>query len=271
LLLEPAALVAAKELIVLDARGRKDFDEARIPGARWVDALAWAKAFGQGTDAKSWSERIGALGIAATSKVVVYDDASLKDAARIWWILRYWGVEDARILNGAWKGWKASGNAIEKSPAAAVKSTAFEAKPRREKLATKDELLGAVRSKGGGLQILDTRSEGEYCGTEKQSNPRGGAIPGAKHLEWSDLLEKETQRFKPAAELRKLFEGAGIDLKKPVATHCQSGGRASVAVFGLELLGAPAAKNYYASWAEWSADASAPVETHEPKGKEQAP
>ena len=264
-LVEPTAVPTMKDLVILDARPRKDFDAARIPGARWVDAPAWAKAFGQGTDAKGWSERIGALGIAAASKVVVYDDASLKDAARIWWILRYWGVGDVRLMNGAWQGWRGSTKLIEEGPAASPKPAAFEAKPRRERLATKDDLLGVVRAKTGGVQILDTRSEGEYCGTDKLSNPRGGAIPGAKHLEWSDLLEKDTQRFKPAAELRKLFEGAGVDLKKPVVTHCQSGGRASVAIFGLELLGAPAAKNYYASWAEWSADASAPIETHEPK------
>jgi len=74
---------------------------------------------------------------------------------------------------------------------------------------------------------------------------------GAKHLEWSDLLDKDTQRFKPADELRKLFKEAGIDLYEPTATHCQSGGRASVMAFGLELMGAKDVSNYYKSWAEW--------------------
>ena len=65
---------------------------------------------------------------------------------------------------------------------------------------------------------------------------RAGAIPGARHLEWSDLLDKRTGKFKPAPELEKLFADAGIDPKKPATTYCQSGGRASVMAFGLELI-----------------------------------
>ena len=81
----------------------------------------------------------------------------------------------------------------------------------------------------------------------------------AKQLEWIDLLDKDTQRFKSAADLRKLFEEAGIALDRPTATHCQSGGRAAVMVFGMELMGANDVSNYYASWAEWSNAVDTPV------------
>jgi len=73
------------------------------------------------------------------------------------------------------------------------------------------------------------------------------------------LLDKDTQRFKSAANLRKLFEEAGIALDRPTATHCQSGGRASVMVFGLELMGAKGVSNYYPSWSEWSSSEETPV------------
>ena len=112
MLIEPSTLSKAeiaKQFIILDAREQKLYDEGHVPGAVWVDAAAWAKAFKDGKDAEGWSARIGKLGINADSKVVVYDDHSFNEAARIWWILRYWGVEDVRLLNGNWTTWKKAG------------------------------------------------------------------------------------------------------------------------------------------------------------------
>ena len=113
--------------------------------------------------------------------------------------------------------------------------------------------------KDSSLQIVDARSEGEFCGTDKLKNKRGGAIPGAKHLEWIDLIDKETQRFKTPDQLRKLFADAEISLDRPTATHCQSGGRASVMAFGMELMGAASVANYYASWGEWGNADDTPI------------
>ena len=84
-------------------------------------------------------------------------------------------------------------------------------------------------------------------------------MPGAKHLEWSELLDQRTQRFKPAAELRVLLADAGIDLKRRTIAHCQSGGRSSVMAFGLELMGADDVGNYYAGWAEWGNADDTPI------------
>ena len=109
------------------------------------------------------------------------------------------------------------------------------------------------------MQVVDARSEGEFCGIEKMNNKRGGSIPGAKHLEWIDLLDKDSQRFKPSGEIGKLFADAGIDLKEKTATHCQGGGRASVMAFGLELMGARDVSNYYKSWAEWGNADDTPI------------
>jgi thiosulfate/3-mercaptopyruvate sulfurtransferase len=133
----------------------------------------------------------------------------------------------------------------------------FVAKARPERLATKEQLLKSLG--GGRLQIVDARSWKEYCGIERMGNKRAGAIPGAKQLEWVDLIDKKTNRFKPAAELRLLFASAGINLGRPTATHCQSGGRASVMAFALELMGSKDVSNYYPSWAEWSNADDTPV------------
>lgn len=266
MLMEPAALAqpeAAGHLIVLDARNRKSFDEGRVPGARWVDAEAWAKAFGSGKDAEAWSARIGALGIGGDSKVVVYDNSSSKDAARIWWLLRYWGVEDVRLLNGGWAGWNKAGLKVETDKPKDPKPAEFAAVPHAKRLATKARMLDAVKAKD--LQIVDARSESEFCGLDKLTNKRGGAIPGARNLDWTDLIDKPTQRFKDAQQLRRLFQEAGIDLDKPTAAHCQSGGRSSVMHFALELMGAKDVSNYYASWGEWGNADDTPIVPGQPK------
>lgn len=259
LLLEPTELAkpeVAQRFVILDARGREEYERAHIPGARWVDHDEWKDAVDGEGDAQ-WSKRIGELGIGTDADVVVYDDNAMKDAARIWWILRYWGVENARLLNGGWKTWKAKQlptTAEEPEPAEYV---AFEAESHAQRLATKNEILD--RLDPNRLQIVDARSEAEFCGTEPLRNERAGAIPGAKHLEWSDLIDQETHQFKNPEELRRSFEQAGIDLDRPTASHCQSGGRASVMAFGLELMGAEDVRNYYRGWSEWGNAGDTPV------------
>lgn len=267
LLIEPAELAkveVAKGFVILDAREKAKYDAGHVPAARWVDHAGWAKAFGHGGDAAGWGKRIGGRGIGRDTTVVVYDDNHTKDAARIWWLLRYWGVEDVRLLNGGWTGWAAGRFPTDRTepPVAPVP---FEAKARPGRLATKERLLKSLTA--GDLQIVDARSEKEFCGTDKLSNKRAGAIPGAKQLEWVDLIDKDTRRFKPAGEVKKLFADAGIDLSKTTATHCQSGGRASVMAFALELMGAKDVGNYYPSWAEWGNADDTPVVPGKPKGK----
>ena len=140
LLVEPAGLAkaeVARPFVVLDARDRKAFDAERLPHARWVDAAAWAKAFGTGNDAQGWSEKVGRLGIDQDSRVVVYDARLSKDAARIWWILRYWGVADVRLLNGGWAGWKAAGLPVEGDQPRPIAAKTFDAVAIAKRLATK--------------------------------------------------------------------------------------------------------------------------------------
>jgi len=245
-----------RQFVILDVRSAADYAAGHLPSARWVDHSAWAKAFGDGKDATGWSKRIGELGIASDAKVVIYD-ASYKDAARIWWILRYWGVEDVRLLHGGWPAWKAAGLPVETITPKTTTPLTFAGVPRTRRLATKQQLLDALKTDA--LQIIDARSEAEYCGTEPASNKRAGAIPGAKHLDWVDLIDKDTQRFKDAQTLRKLFQDSGIDLTKPSATHCQSGGRSSVMAFAMELMGAGDVSNYYASWGEWGNADDTPI------------
>jgi len=259
LLMEPKELAAAAgKVVILDARPQPNYAELHIQGARCADHQEWSAAFGEGDDPAGWSRRIGALGIDADTPVVVYDENRQKDAARIWWILRYWGVKDVRLLNGGWQAWFAARPGFGSGTPVPPQAKDFQAQPVAEKLATKAELLRSLDSQS--LQIVDARSEAEHCGLEPLKNKRAGAIPGAKLLEWDDLLQEGSGRFKPAAELKQLFADAGIDLNKPTATHCQGGGRAAVMAFGMELMGAEQVSNYYKSWGEWGNDDDTPIE-----------
>jgi thiosulfate/3-mercaptopyruvate sulfurtransferase len=257
LLVEPAVLqdIIRKKFVVLDARSAEDYGKGHIPGAVRVDADAWGKAFARGQDRAAWVKRLGALGIDTTRPVVVYG-ARLPEAARVWWILRYWGVPNVRLLDGGWAAWqKAKGDTSTLVPT--VKETTPALKAHADLLATKGQLLDWLKENSA-MQVIDTRSQGEHCG-ETVKAKRSGSIPKAKHLEWSDTVERSTGRFKTRAELLTLFEEAGIDPAKPATTYCQSGGRAAVMAFVLELVSGKPARNYYRSWSEWGNDAKTPV------------
>ena len=259
LLIEPAALTkpeTARKYRILDARDEKKFAAGHIPGAVWVNHDEWAKEYAGDLSDEGWEWRIGALDIGVNTPVVIYDDARFNRAARIWWILRAMGVRDVRLLNGGWKGWQDIGGRVTKDVLKVDGS--MKVKPRKDRVATKEFVLEAVKTKQ--QQIIDARSREEYLGTDKKAK-HGGAIPGAKHLEWSDAMDAKTQRFKSADELKKLFAAAGIDPSKPCTTYCQSGGRAAVMAFTLELMGGKDVRNYYKSWAEWGNADDTPIDT----------
>jgi thiosulfate/3-mercaptopyruvate sulfurtransferase len=260
LLIEPDELAkpeAAKKFRILDTRAVTDFEAGWIPFSSRVDVANWNKKFTAGPDVKFWESELGRYGIDVDVPVVVYGD-DMREVARVWWILRYWGVKDARILNGGWSAWVAGKHPVHKdSESPSYKPRSPKLVPAEKRLATKEQIKESLKDKR--LQIIDARSEGEYCGEVKLAK-RGGAIPGALQLEWKVLLDAKTQKFKSAPELQQVFKNAGIDLTKSSVTHCQSGGRSSVMVFAMELMGASDVRNYYRSWAEWGNADDTPIE-----------
>ncbi len=261
LLVEAADLAKMTNAVVIDVRGKPNYDEGHIPGAVWIDASAWSKGFTPKPDADAWAKRIGELGIDADTRVVVQGGEDVRDAARVWWILRYWGVKDVRLLNGGFAAWKAAGGKVSTDDVKPeAKTVKLRAEP--ERLATKEQLLQAL--KGDAPLLLDARSRAEYCG-EMNTAKRNGSIPGAVQLEWTETLDPKTKKFKSPEELGKLFKERQVDLDKPAVTYCQSGGRAAVLAFALELMGGKRVSNYYQSWAEWGNADDTPVAKPEKK------
>lgn len=245
----------AKQLRILDVRPKAKYAAGHLPGAVWVDHDGWSKAFNTDTGVAGWSQRIGGVGVGKDTKVVVYDEDSNRSAARIWWQLRYFGIQDVRVLNGGWTAWQAAGGKADKEEVK-VATVALTLTPEAARLATKDQVLDIL--KGKSLQIIDARSKDEHCG-DKETAKRNGAMPDAKNLEWIDLIDAKTQKFKSFDELAKVFKAANIDPTKPSVTYCQSGGRAAVMAFALELMGGKEVKNYYRSWAEWGNAEDTPI------------
>lgn len=277
LLIEPAELRQALERkdppLLFDCRALEAHRRQSIKGAMPLSPADWSEAFAKGEPIDAWETRFRQAGVEdLTRTIVVFDDNKSKDAARIWWILQRFGCTDVRLLNGGWRGWKAAQfptqAAVATASAASLPGPSAKTKlqPAELRHATKQDLLALLQANPSGALFIDARSEAEHCGTQATAK-RNGAIPGAKHLEWSDLLDAETHRFKPAEVLRKLFADAGIVLNRPLIAYCQSGGRASVMAFALELMGAKEVKNYYAGWAEWGNDPNTPIEPGKPKRK----
>lgn len=265
LLMEPQQLAdGTAGIVVIDVRDRASYETGHVPGAIAAPHEDWQRDFAKSSESTSWSKRIGALGIDGKKPVVLYDDASGNDAARVWFILRYFGVKDVRLLNGFWKGWKSGNFSIETKDNAPAPVT-FTAKPNAKLRATKEQILGQLSKGSTDRQILDARSLEEHLGTNKLKNPRGGHLPDACHLDWVEVIDtKGTQRFKSAPELKALLKKAGVDIQKPIITHCQGGGRSAVMMFTVNLLGGNDVANYYESFGEWSKDSNAPVIEGEP-------
>jgi len=242
---------------ILDTRPLPDYAKGHLPGAIRVDVKRWqdlGKKEGGFQDAKGWGEKVGQLGISHDSQVIVYG-SNPPDTARIWWTLKYLGHQNVTILNGGWELWNK-----EKRPADTaspnIEAVKFDPKFQTDRLEEIDSLKKSVQA--GKITVVDTRTTDEFTGKEVRGK-RGGHIPGAKHLEWKELLA-EDGRFKSSEQLRELFKQRGIQLDQTAVCYCQSGGRASVEAFALELAGYPKVKVFMRSWEQWSADPDAPVE-----------
>jgi thiosulfate/3-mercaptopyruvate sulfurtransferase len=244
-------------LRLLDARPKSDYDKGHIPGAIWTNPKAaeqLASRPGGLSDKAAWETWIAPLAIGPETEVLVYDANRQRDAARFWWLLSYLGVEKVALIDGEFPLWNREGRPVT-TEVPQVQPRLFEVRFRPDRHATRAEVLAALREQQA--RIIDARSRAEHTGEQRLSK-RAGRIPGACHLEWADLVDKDG-RFLDEAALRAKLSQAGVKPGEPVIIHCQSGGRASVDAFVFERLGFPT-RNYYLGWSDWSNADETPVE-----------
>jgi thiosulfate/3-mercaptopyruvate sulfurtransferase len=244
-------------LRLLDARPRAEYEKGHIPGAVRVDVKA-AEALAARPDGladrMAWEAWAAPLGLSPDAQVLVYDGKRQLDAARVWWLLRYLGLDRVGLVDGNFPLWQAAGRPVS-TEIPAIAPRPLKVRFRADRLATRDEVRRAIEQ--GGSRIIDARSEAEYAGQEKRSR-RAGHIPGACLIEWSGLVDQDGRFLAPEA-LRTRLAGQGIRPEEPTITHCQGGGRASVDAFALERLGIPT-RNYYLGWSDWGNSEDTPVE-----------
>jgi len=257
---ELKAKLGSANLCVIDVRPAEQFAQGHIPGAVHFDLFGLSLVDTREAPLKAFMYMILHIlelrGVNEAKEVVFYEEDSGMRAARGLWFLEYFGHPNARMLDGGIKAWKAAGFPVT-TEAVAPKAAAFKTAERREVLATADDVLSALNKKE--FSILDTRSEGEYRGTHVRA-ARGGAIPGAIHIEWTDNLDS-SGKFKSDAELRAMYNKAGITPEKEVLSYCQGGYRAAHSYVALRLIGFPKVRNYIGSWKEWGDRSDLPIET----------
>ncbi|MGE0613260.1 MAG: 3-mercaptopyruvate sulfurtransferase [Hyphomicrobiales bacterium] len=210
--------------------------------------------------AEKFASRMRDMGIGDGMDIVVYDSYGMFSAARVWWTFRVMGVETVRVLNGGLRKWKAEGRPLEDGPSPKRTARHFTARRNAELVRDRDEVL--AYSNGGGAQIVDARSAARFAGKAPEPRPglRSGHIPGSFNVPY-DLLLQPDGGFKPARELQKVFEQAGVDVSKPVVNTCGSGVTASILSLALAMIGNRNAAVYDGSWSEWGADDKLPVVT----------
>ena len=257
--LAQAIAAAAPGPLVLDLRPAEAYAAGHIPGAVHLDLFGLSLIDTDPAPLKAFMWMIehvlASRGVTSETPVVVYDDQSGIRAARAFWFLEYFGHPSSRLLNGGFGAWSAGGFPVTRDTTP-VSASSWTGGRDQSAIASWREVRAAIDQPGA--VILDTRSDGEYCGTTVRA-ARGGAVPGAVHIEWTRNLAPDGT-FKPAADLQRMYREAGITPERTVITYCQGGYRAAHSYLALRLLGYPHVRNYVGSWKEWGDRTDLPIE-----------
>lgn len=241
--------------------GYDEFLRGHIPGASYVDLEtdladpAGARGRHPLPDVQRFQAAMRRCGVRDGIPVVVYDAVGGTSAARCWWLLRYHGHRDVRVLDGGWRAWLEDVGTTEEGPTA-VDPGDFVARPGA--MPVLDAEAAARMAKEGVL--VDARAPERFRGETEPVDPVAGHIPGAVNVPTAANLDEPGGRFKAAAALTAVYEHAGVTLGREVGVYCGSGVTAAHDVLALDALGLDAAL-YPGSWSEWVHDGTRPVAT----------
>lgn len=243
------------------------YDQGHIPGAVGFN---WKKELqDQVVRAPLSKEHLEALlsqaGVSNDTTIVLYGDNNNWFAAWALWILKYYGHQDVRLLDGGRVKWLADKREITTEVPSYSQAEYHAAEPQTNIRALRDQVLSHIGQSN--VALVDVRSPGEYSGEllapanlPQEGAQRGGHIPGAANIPWG-MAVREDGTFKSADELRALYGGKGVTPDKEVVAYCRIGERSSHTWFALHyLLGYPHVRNYDGSWTEWGSLIGVPIE-----------
>ncbi|MBV8388145.1 MAG: sulfurtransferase, partial [Acidimicrobiia bacterium] len=232
-------------------------------GWNWFEDLH-AKPRREYVDQQGLTALLQEAGVGPETTVILYGGNNNWFAAYAYWLLRYLGFDNVKLLNGGRKKWELeSRELVDEVPS--ITATTFEVpgQVRDDLRALRDEVLQKV----GKVQFVDVRSPEEYRGEllapahlPQEQAQVGGHIPGAANVPWSRAAN-EDGTFKSADELKELYDDAGVKPGKDVIAYCRIGERSAHTWFVLtELLGYDDVENYDGSWTEYGSLVGVPVE-----------
>jgi thiosulfate/3-mercaptopyruvate sulfurtransferase len=243
--------------------GRAEFEGQHIPGSVYFDINDIAL---QGTtlphmvpDAATFAAKVSKLGLGDGLRIIVYDrSGGAMAAARVWWMFRLFGHEDASVLDGGMTKWLREGRPTS-DLAITPRERLFTPYPAPALLRRKSDILANLAELAE--QVVDARSALRFAGQGSEPWPhrKVGRIPGSLNLPWEDLLDPDSRALLPADTLRARFQSAGVDLDRPISVTCGSGVSSCLLALALFQLGRPDIAVYDGSWAEWGRDDDTPV------------
>jgi len=237
--------------------GRPDYELGHIPNTGFADLKSeLCKSNGPVEfdllSPKEFCEAMGRLGVGDDSRVVLYDANYTGWAARVWWMLRWIGFDNAAILDGGLSAWTADGNALSLEPVTRAVNK-LTPKPRPELIAYHDEVLASLHDDS--VVLIDTLPEPFYRG-EMSIYPRAGHITGAVNIDGLSLLDNKGY-LRSENELAAMHD---FDHNARIITYCGGGIVASTDAFVLTRLGYNNVAVYMASLEEWTSDPANPME-----------
>lgn len=260
---EPDLRVVDFRWYLTGRQGRDAYLAGHIPGAVFIDLDA-VTGKGPGRHPlptrEQFQEEIRRAGVSASTRVVAYDDAGGSIAARLWFLLGWFGHGAQAVLDSGLQGW---GEPLE-TTVPVVQPGDFKARaPKRSRILDFEQVERLSKAAGGragaGRVIVDARVGERYRGEREPIDPKKGHIPGAVSAPWTDNLDADA-RFKSPEELRRQYEGLGVDGKVGAVVYCGSGVNACHDLLALEIAGISDVRLYEGSWSDWSHQ-DAPVAT----------
>lgn len=238
-----------------------DFRDGHIPSARFVDLGAISDPDSPYVNMlpspELFAHEMGKLGISNDTEVILYDAGYV--SARVWWMLRTFGHDRVRILNGGWRKWKNEGKPVETGDFALVQSCEFTATVQQDRIVSLADMKQIVNQ--GSVVIVDARTAARFDGHEGSGYPgvASGYMPGAINTPWALFFEPApSHRFISAEKALDVFSSRGVDVSNDIITTCGSGVTASILGFMLEALGQSKWRLYDGSWHEWGQQPDTP-------------
>lgn len=253
------------EVMIIDARGQKAFDEGHIPNAvpaMWqgfsnMDGAPGEDTWGTVLEKEALSKALAALGVSKDKTIVVYADTTngWGEDGRLVWMLRNAGLDQAKILDGGIGYWTAQGYDISKE-AATLEPTTFAVENYNTETTITTKALAENLSS---YKVIDVREADEFDGAAKFGEARGGHLPNSIQLTFNNFIQADGT-LKSADEIQKILDEKGLKKEDKIVTYCTAGIRSAHMQVVLAMLGYETVMNYDSSFYAWAADESLPLE-----------